>query len=220
MSREGSDHEGHTILEGFYRLSKPRDLVRELWNWERCKDRIRSLQGQLGFSDADALRFLGLSLFLEDGSIYDELRNKPSEDSVSVYFILFGYANAKLAPETSNLISYKQLSGGQAYYKAFMERAVQPLAVTFGSKPKMFVEATKLLGGAPQTFGEYSAKIYALPLVPLTIVLWAETEEFPASANILFDSSANNYLTTEELAGLGGLTFLRLKHAAEVLETT
>jgi len=146
------------------------------------------------------------------------LRNKPSEDSVSVYFILFGYANAKPAPETSNLISYKHLSGGQAYYKAFMERATQPIAVTFGSKPKMFVEAAKLLGGAPQTFGGHSAKIYALPLVPLTIILWAETEEFLASANILFDSNANNYLTTEELAGLGGLASLRLKQTVEVLK--
>jgi hypothetical protein len=165
------------------------------------------------------LKFLGLSLNTENGSIHDELQDERFKGSeVSVYFILCGYAKAKLVPETTKLISFKQLLGGSAYYKAFMERAIQPLAAMFGSKPQMLVEASKLLGGTPQTYGEYSAKIYSLPLVPLTSILWAETAEFPASANILFDSNANNYLTTEELAGLAGLTSVRLKQATRVLE--
>jgi hypothetical protein len=200
-------------------LAKPRDLVHELWNWERCKTRIRSLRGRLGFPNADILKFLGSSLNVEDGSIYDELQDERFKGSeVSVYFILCGYAKAKLAPETTRLISFKQLTGGQAYYKAFIERAIQPLAETFGSEPQTLVEASGLLGGTPQTYGEHSAKIYSLPLVPLTIILWAETAEFPASADILFDSSANNYLTTEELAGLAGLTSVRLKQAVKVLK--
>jgi len=199
-------------------LAKPRDLVHELWNWKRCKTRIRSLRGRLGFPDADTLNFLGLSLNIEDGSIYDELQDEPFRGSeVGIYFILCGYAKAKLVLETTGLVSFKQLSGGSAYYKAFAERAIQPLASTFGSEPQMLIDASKLLGGTPETYGECSVKIYALPHVPLTIILWAETAEFSASADILFDSNANNYLTTEELAGLAGLTSVRLKQAAKVL---
>jgi len=195
--------------------------VRELWNWERCKNPIRSLRGRLGFPDADELKFLGLSLCLDDGSICDLLRNQPSTGlEVSAYFVLHGYANAKQpVPETAKLVSFNQLVGGQAYYKAFVERSIQPIAKTFGHEPALLVEAAKLLGGTRHAHGEYSTKIYSLPMVPLTIILWTETEEFPASANVLFDSNANDYLSTEELAGLGGLTFLRLKHAAEVLKT-
>jgi len=81
----------------------------------------------------------------------------------------------------------------------------------------MLVEAAKLLGGTPQTFGDYSVKIHSLPLVPLTIILWTKSAEFSTSANVLFDSNANNYLTTEELAGLSGLTIVRLKNALEIL---
>lgn len=153
---------------------------------------------------------------MEDGSIYDELKDEPFGGSeVSVYFVLYGYANAKHAPETLKLISFKQLRGGQAYYNAFVNRAILPLAGTFGSKPQILVEAAKLLGGTLQAHREYSVKIYSLPFVPLTIILWAETAEFQASANIIFDSNVNNHLTTEEVAGLAGLTYIRLKHAAE-----
>lgn len=156
---------------------------------------------------------------LHNGSIYDELKNEPYKGSeVSVYFILHGYANAKLTPETAQLISFKQLTGGEAYFKAFTERAINPLVATFGQQPHVLAEAAKLLEGTPQPFGDYSVKIFSLPLVPLTIILWTKSTEFPASANVLFDSNANNYLTTEELAGLSGLTSIRLKNAVEVLK--
>lgn len=193
--------------------------MREIWNWQRCQDRIRSLRGRLGFPDTDSLRFLKLGLSLTDGSIYDELKRKLFEGSeVAAYFLLSGYANAKYVPETSRLISFTQLSGGPAYYKAFTRRAVQPLAEHFGSKALRFLEAAELLEGVRQSHGEYSVKIFALPLVPLTIILWAKTVEFPASGNILFDSNANSYLSTEELATLSGLTLQRLRDASEILE--
>ena len=162
---------------------------------------------------------MGLTLSLKDGSIYDELKRKQFEGSeVSIYFILYGYVNARPIPETTKLISFRQLSGGQVYYKAFMERAIHPIIEVFGSNPLTLIEAAKLLGGTPQTVGEYAVKIYSLPLVPLTVILWAKTTEFPASANILFDSNANNYLSTEELSTLGGLTSARLRHALEVMK--
>jgi len=192
--------------------------VREIWNWQRCQNQIRSLQGRLGFPDSKSIRFLGLYVSLQDGSINDELTNEPYKDSeVTVYFILHGYANAKPTPETARLISFKQLSGGEAYFKAFTQRAIHPLVAAFAHQPHMLVEAAKLLGGTTQTFGDYSIKIHSLPLVPLTIILWTKSAEFSASATILFDSNANNYLTTEELAGLGELTSIRLKNALEVL---
>jgi hypothetical protein len=53
--------------------------MEELWNWKRCKAKIRSLKERLGFSDKPVLRFLKLSLYLEDGSLYDDLTNCPLE---------------------------------------------------------------------------------------------------------------------------------------------
>ena len=52
--------------------------------------------------------------------------------------------------------------------------------------------------------------------VPLTVIFWG-AEEYPASANILYDHSASNYLPTEDLAVLGEITTSRLIEAKNAL---
>ena len=189
----------------------------EFWNWERCKTKIRSLKGQLGFKESPTLRFLGLSLSLEDGRVHADLRNSPfPEMAPSIYCILSGYAEAEQVPEALKLVSFRQLPGGHVYHKAFLGRAVLSIQRVFGSEPRMLVEAAKLLGGFEVDYGECSVRVNSLPLVPITVVLWAENPEFPASANMLFDSSISHYLTTEQVAMLSQLTSARLKHAYEV----
>jgi len=189
----------------------------KFWNWERCKTKIRSLKSQLGFKESPTLRFLGLSLSLEDGRVHDDLRNRPfPEVAPSIYCILSGYAEAEPVPETLKLVSFRQLPGGHAYHKAFLGRAVLSIQRMFGSKPRMLVEAAKLLGGSEVDYGKCSVRVNSLPLVPITVVLWAENPEFPASANMLFDSSISHYLTTEQIAMLSQLTSTRLRHAYEV----
>jgi len=190
----------------------------EFWNWDRCKIKIRSLKGRLGFKESSTLRFLGLSLSLEDGIVHDDFRNCPfPEVAPSIYCVLSGYAQAKPVPEAFELISFRQLPGGHAYHRAFLGRAVLSIQRMFGSKPKMLVEAAKLLGGSIVNYGDCSVTVRSLPLVPITVVLWAESPEFPASANVLFDASVSHYLTTEQVAMLGELTSARLKHSYEVL---
>ena len=127
----------------------------EFWNWERCKTKIRSLKGRLGFKESSTLRFLGLSLSLEDGSFHDDLRNRHFlEVTPSIYCILSGYAETEPVPEVLKLISFRQLPGGQAYNKAFLGRAVLSVQRVFGPKPRMLVEAAKLLGGSEVNYGE------------------------------------------------------------------
>ncbi len=190
----------------------------DFWNWERCKTKIRSLKGRLGFKESSTLKFLGLSLSLEDGMVHDDLRNCPfSEAAPSIYCILSGYAEAEPVPEALKLVSFRQLPGGHAYHKAFLGRAVLSIQRVFGPKPRMLVEAAKLLGGSGVDYGDCSVKVYSLSLVPITVVLWRASPEFPASVNMLFDASISHYLATEQVAMLGELTSSRLRHAYEVL---
>jgi len=194
-------------------------MCSEIWNWEKCKSKIRTLRGRLGFQDAPVLKFLGLSFSLEDGRIYDHLReNFYPRIEPRVYCILSGYADAKPVPETKQLVSFSQLWGGRSYQSVFAKRAIKPVERIFGSKASMLHQAAKLLGGEKLDYGDCAVKIYSLPLVPITIVLWRETSEFPASANILFDSSADNYLSTEQIVMLSELTVARLRHAYEVID--
>jgi hypothetical protein len=190
-----------------------------VWTWMRCKTKITGLRGKLGFPDSPFLRLLELSVSLEDGSVFDELRDQPfATIAPSLYCILSGYGDAKPISETLKLVSFRQLLGGYAYYNAFLRRAINPIQKIFGSKPERLVEAAKLLGGSKADYGDCSVKIYSLPLVSITVVLWTENREFEASASILFDSSVSNYLSTEQVAMLSELTSVRLRHANEVLD--
>jgi len=193
-------------------------MYRDIWTWEKCRPKIITLRGRLGFADFPSLKFLKLTLSLETGQIHDEIRNKPfPEIEPSVYCILCGYAESQPLSETHKLISYSQLPGGQGYNTAFIRRAVQPIEKTFGFDAQRLWEAAKLLDAQRLSHGDCSVKIYALPLVPIVIILYGATSEFSASANILFDSSASNYLSTEQLAMLGELTSARLRHVHEAI---
>jgi hypothetical protein len=193
-------------------------MYRAIWNWEKCRDKILMLRGRLGFPDESDLKFLRLSLSLEDGQVFDELRDQTiPEIEASVYCILSGYSDATAVEETSRLVSFVQLLGGNAYQNAFNRRAVQPIERIFSSAPETLYKVAELLGATKLDYGDYSVKVYALPLVPVHVVLWSSSSEFPTSANILFDSSVNNYLSTEQTAMLGELAAARLKHAKETI---
>jgi hypothetical protein len=197
--------------------------MEELWNWKRCKAKIRSLKGRLGFSDKPVLRFLKLSLYLEDGSVYDDLVNYALEQkhrtSPYIYCILSSYASAEPTPETPNLVTSKQLQGGQ-YCNVAVQRAKSSIQNVFGSRSEVLVKSAKVLGGSEVNFsyGDHSVRINSLPLIPLTIVLTEQDSEFPASAQIFFDESITHYLALEQVGMLSELTAERLKRAYQFLD--
>jgi hypothetical protein len=193
-------------------------LSQKIWTWEKNREKILTLRGRLGFPDSSVLKFLRFSLSLEDGSIYDELMDRTAKEvEASVYCILTGYAEAEPTPETRRLVSFEQLPGGRAYYNTFRKRAIQQIERVFSTKPQMLLKAGEMFDATKLEYGDYSMKFYALPLVPIHVILWSSDLEFPTSASILFDSSASNYLSTEQIAGIGELSAFRLKQAFEAL---
>lgn len=119
-------------------------------------------------------------------------------------------------PLTEELTKFKDLPGGYAYEGAFDKRAIQPIADVFGEKPTELCKAAAYLNGKYLDHGDASAEIPALKGIPLTYILWGK-EEYPASASILYDQSASNYLPTEDLAVLGEITTMRLITAKNIL---
>jgi hypothetical protein len=158
------------------------------------------------------LRFLKYRLSLEDGRLFDELKGHYFSGNTSgIYCLLSGYANSEEEPpETSELLSFAQLHGGRAFQRAFVERAVRPIAKKFGADCRMLREAASVLNGRELEYGDCSFRIQALPRVPIFIILHEVSSEFSAHANILFDSCTNRYLSTEEASILGALTTARL----------
>lgn len=118
------------------------------------------------------------------------------------------------------MISYGQLRGGRTFLRTFRATVVNPLARIFQSDYSLLGKATMILEGEELAYGDYSVRLYSLPLVPITIILTGKTSELPASTSFLFDSSANNYLSTEELVILGDLTLERLRDASRAVQNS
>jgi hypothetical protein len=179
---------------------------------------VETLQKLKRLTGTNRYEFLGFILDLDENTIVDNLPNlmgKLSEWRTQILTTLlchFSLANP-LAP-TGTLVKYKDLPGGYAYEGAFIKRAIDPIVEVFGEEPKNLVEAVDLLGGTKLTLGDAAVEIPALKGIPLTYILWGK-EDFPASANILYDASASSYLPTEDLAVLGELSTLRLIEASK-----
>jgi len=125
--------------------------------------------------------------------------------------ILHYLASASGAPMENRLISYRELPAGNVYYNAFARFGIAPLAEFFGNRPELLQRAGAVLGATVIGLGNVGLRIPVLPGVPVTVTLWEADDEFPASANILFDASASSYLHTEDLAYVGEYTSLTLR---------
>lgn len=145
--------------------------------------------------------------------------NDQKEPDVATRLILMHYlVTADGAPMASKWIAFRNLPGGLGYDAAFERRASAPLVKAFGTPghgQSSFEIAARMLGGERLRFGDAAFCFRLLPRVWLAVVLYVADEEFPASANMLFDGAAEHYLATEDLAVLGGMLAGRLVKAAK-----
>jgi hypothetical protein len=186
----------------------------KLDSWLVHAKRVCGLSGKLGFGKG-SLEFLGYVVDLDSGSVYDKVKRRHLNEPESLYLLLDHYSEAKPADRAGRLVVFRDLPGGYAYERAFVERAIRPVGEIVAGKTEAFVEVAEVLGGVKKQYGDISVEIPALPRVPLTYVMWRGDEELQSSANVLFDVSAGSYLPTEDLAVLGELTTKRLIDASE-----
>ncbi len=174
---------------------------------------------QLTNTKNNTYNFLAFNLNLETADLTDSLESNQIKNLTEWHLQLLAtllehYTQGKPTPLKGRLVKFKDIPGGHAYEGAFDKRAIQPVAQFFGEKPAEMIQAAKLLGGVERSFGDVSFEVEALKGIPVTYILWG-AEEFPASANILYDESASNFLPTEDLAVLGEVTTSRLIKAKQ-----
>lgn len=157
------------------------------------------------------VRFWGNDYLIHhsQGSVQEEGTGR--EPAVAIQIILLHYlTNADGTPPANQWVSFRQLPGGRGYDSAFQRRVNLPLAKAFEDDARGLIAAAEALGGERLTYGDASFLFRILPCLWMAVVFYHGDEEFPASANVLFDGAAEHYLPTEDLAVLGGLLAGRL----------
>lgn len=146
---------------------------------------------------------------------FDPEPNLEGELPIFAQILVLHYLSSKsMAQNEGKLISYKEIPGGSIYIQPFTNRAIRPLVKLFGDNPQRLLEVAARVGGKAISHGDASVTIDVFPRIPVTLVLWAGDDEFPASGNILFDASAAQILPAEDYAVLAGFVVATLKRLA------
>ncbi len=130
--------------------------------------------------------------------------------------ILAYLINAQDLPLANKLVTGNTLPGGQFFFRGQHGLPTQKLEEAFGDYPDVLYEVSAELGAERCEFGDASIRLYMLPRLPLTIVIWGRDEEFEARASILFDQTAASQLPLDALLAAVNLTVgVLLKNASE-----
>jgi len=124
--------------------------------------------------------------------------------------VLWYVAKAKDIPTTGRLISPASLSGGEIFQKGSHVLPLDKLAEKFGRDKERFYEKGLELGGQQLDHGDCSILLHPFPRVPVTMILWTGDEEFPARADLLFDSTCEQHLPPDVIWSTAMTTVLAL----------
>lgn len=120
--------------------------------------------------------------------------------------ILAYLLHARDLPLTGKLVSVEKLDRGGFFFRGSHKLPMEKLVRVLGPDPTLLHKAGRVLNALPRAFGDASIELSVFPRIPLTLILWAADEEFPARASILFDQSAPEQLPLDVLFSVSLLT--------------
>ena len=130
--------------------------------------------------------------------------------------ILLHYLTASgVQKQSGRLIAYREVAPALFYASNFYKRAVKPLVDCFGKEPQKLIKAGEALGGQTAALGDAAVTVNVLPYLPVTLIIWEGSEEFPPDGNILFDQMVKTWLGAEDLAVLASLVAYELIDASK-----
>jgi len=123
--------------------------------------------------------------------------------------ILTHLASAQDIPLANELVHAEKLDRGGFFFRGSHQLPIEKLAATLGGAPQLLLAVGEILGARTCPFGDASIEVLVLPRIPVTLIIWAGDEEFPARASILFDKSAARQMPLDALYALAKLTIGR-----------
>ncbi|MDR1956377.1 MAG: DUF3786 domain-containing protein [Treponema sp.] len=188
---------------GIYKTLDPEEIAR------RCA---------LPFNAATAsfaLRFMGTdyAAVFPDFELRDpagRVVQNPAEKILLLHYLCGG----KYAAAQGKQYAYQEIPWGEVYYQNFKGRCITRFAYAFGKDAagfKRVMEETPALHAEPLSQGDAGYRFEFMSGLYTSFLLWAGDEEFPPSAQILFDDNVPFAFTAEDIAYAGELIIKRLK---------
>lgn len=121
---------------------------------------------------------------------------------VMVHYLLHA-GNSSL---TGNWVAYRDFKDGAFFSSSFSSSVESNISQRFGGRMAHLEKAARYLKASnleADFSGDLCLFFPTLPQVPLALIYYDSDEDFPASAKVPYDSSANRWLDMECLAVIG-----------------
>lgn len=116
------------------------------------------------------------------------------------------------AEEGSKMVPFREIREAAVFERAYERSALEPLKKHFAGHPQELLKAGLKLGGIREKYGDVSLTLHAFPKISLTYIFWDGDEEFPPSANILFQDTIAQWTHPESVPTLAQIGTERLIH--------
>jgi hypothetical protein len=124
--------------------------------------------------------------------------------------VLWYLVKAAPARPSGNLVKPAGLPGGEIFFKGSHVLPLDALAAKYATRPEAFLASGVALGGTPAAYGNAAVVLSPFPKVPTTALLWTEDDEFPARADLLFDTTGPQHLPLDILWSVAMMSILPL----------
>ncbi|MDY3919704.1 MAG: DUF3786 domain-containing protein [Candidatus Limivivens sp.] len=112
-------------------------------------------------------------------------------------------------------VPLREVKRAYPFAPAFQAGTILPFSRFFDGKAEYLEKAGRKLGFRRIPESEVGFEAMAFSCLPIRFLFWDGDEEFPAQANILFDSNITEFVHEETVVMLGGDGTARLMEAAE-----
>ena len=154
---------------------------------------------------------------LSDKQIFCAQASSPKTQAgfIEQLCVLAYLINAQDLPPADKLVKAEALPNGQFFFRGLHSLPTEKLGKAFGERPEQLYRVSEQFDAKQCEFGDASIRLYVLPRIPLTIVVWRACDEFLARASILFDQTAAAHIPLDALLAAVGLAVGAVIRAAE-----
>ena len=122
--------------------------------------------------------------------------------------VLWYLVTSKDIPCTGKIVKLEGISGGDIFTKGSHVLPLEKLSNKYRTDREGFLRKGRTLGGEVVNSGDAGVKLFPFPRVPAVLTLLLEDEEFPARADLLFDSTSALQVPTDIIWSIAMLTVL------------
>lgn len=155
-----------------------------------------------GFTIEDGminLRVFGQDVSLDTDTFSATSEGKPLKPGDTILLLHYLLTDLPIT-ETGEQITFRDLTGGQFYWGPFQSRTVKPLVAKIGNDLELLKKNLTKFDWEAVSLGDFAAKIHCLGNLYITLIWHLGDDEFPASADLIFDGCIKRVFEAEDAA--------------------